>query len=370
MQNQHISSSSPVRVVNLFSGGLDSILAAKVMQSQGIEVLGLHFVTPFFGKVESVAFWQREYGVPIQAIDVSEAFLAMLRQGPFRGFGKVLNPCVDCKVLMMREAKKIMEATGAVAIVSGEVVGQRPMSQRTETLNSIINDADVRGILLRPLSAKLLQPTQAEIDGLIDREKLYAISGRGRKDQLALAEEFGLRTIPTPAGGCKLTEKEKACDYWNILKYFPSPQVTDFILCDGGRQFWSPEKEWFIIGRNKRNNELLREYACGEDYLFRLEKFAGPIGFGRHLCTENEAVFTDLAELMATYSPKAMQAYAETGDAIEVRVHQGSLDDEGFVLAVQPTRDKTRFVESRWEDVREEKRTEARERQQGKSHIV
>lgn len=359
MQTIRSHTSSPVKVVSLFSGGLDSILAAQAIQRQGAEVLALHFVSPFFGRVESIPFWQREYGLTIQAVDISEEFLSLLMHRPPRGFGKVLNPCVDCKVLMMRHARQIMESIGAVAIVSGEVLGQRPMSQRTETLNTILNDADVRGLVLRPLSAKLLQPSQAELDGLIKRDALYAISGRGRKAQLALAKEFGLRTIPTPAGGCKLTETEIARNYWKILNHLPAPRVSDFLLADGGRQFWSPDNEWLIIGRNKRNNELLLELASENDYIFRVEKYAGPIALARNVNAENRAVFKDMAELVATYSPKAMQAH-ETGEGVGVRVHQGSLSTEGFVIGVDPSRERTRFKEASWEVAKEEKRAEAR----------
>ena len=359
MHTTHSPNTSPVKVVSLFSGGLDSVLAAKAIQRQGIDVLALHFVSPFFGKVESIPYWQREYGLTIQSVDISEEFLALLMNRPPRGFGKVLNPCVDCKVLMMRHARQIMESVGAVAIVSGEVLGQRPMSQRTETLNTILNDADVRGLVLRPLSAKLLQPSQAELDGLIDRDALYAISGRGRKAQLALAEEFGLRSIPTPAGGCKLTETEIARNYWKILNHLPKPQVSDFFLADCGRQLWSPANEWLIVGRNKRNNELLLQYASSDDYIFRVEKYAGPIALARNIKASDSTVFEDLAELVATYSPKAMQAH-EAGEAIGVRVHQGSLETEGFVVGVSPSRERTRFKEASWDEVKEEKRAEAR----------
>ncbi len=359
MHTTHSRSTSPVKVVSLFSGGLDSVLAAKAIQRQGIDVLALHFVSPFFGKIESIPYWQREYGLTIQSVDISEEFLALLMNRPPRGFGKVLNPCVDCKVLMMRHARQIMESVGAVAIVSGEVLGQRPMSQRTETLNTILNDADVRGLVLRPLSAKLLQPSQAELDGLIDRDALYSISGRGRKAQLALAEEFRLRSIPTPAGGCKLTETEIARNYWKILNRLPKPQVSDFFLADCGRQFWSPANEWLIVGRNKRNNELLLQYASPDDYIFRVEKYAGPIALARNIKASDSTVFEDLAELVATYSPKAMQAH-EGGEAIGVRVHQGSLDAEGFVVGVSPSRERTRFKEASWDEVKAEKRAEAR----------
>ena len=166
--------------LSLFSGGLDSILASKLMQSHGHKVLGLHFVSPFFGKPDKVAFWEREYGIPVQVIDVGQEFVDLMAGFPPHGFGKVLNPCVDCKILMLRRAKNLLPVYEASFLISGEVLGQRPMSQRADTLNIIRNDADVRDVLLRPLSAGLLPLTPMEESGLVDRSQIGRASCRGR----------------------------------------------------------------------------------------------------------------------------------------------------------------------------------------------
>ena len=150
----------------LFSGGLDSILAARLIMEQGLVVRCLHFVTPFFGKPQLIPHWEKVYGLEVEAVDVGEAFVRLLRERPAHGFGKVMNPCVDCKILMMRKARELMKKWGASFLISGEVLGQRPMSQRRDTLNVIRRDAEVKESLLRPLSAQLLDPTAPEISGL------------------------------------------------------------------------------------------------------------------------------------------------------------------------------------------------------------
>ena len=225
----------------LFSGGLDSILAARLIMEQGLVVRCLHFVTPFFGKPQLIPHWEKVYGLEVEAVDVGEAFVRLLRERPAHGFGKVMNPCVDCKILMMRKARELMKKWGASFLISGEVLGQRPMSQRRDTLNVIRRDAEVKESLLRPLSAQLLDPTAPEISGLVDRNKLLGIFGRGRKSQMALADQMGLKEIPTPAGGCKLAEKENSRRYWPVLTRLKEPTVEDFELSNIGRQYWFGE---------------------------------------------------------------------------------------------------------------------------------
>ncbi|MDR2160805.1 MAG: tRNA(5-methylaminomethyl-2-thiouridylate) methyltransferase, partial [Desulfovibrio sp.] len=197
-------------VVSLFSGGLDSLLASRLIQAQGKKVLCLHFVTPFFGKPHLVDSWRDAYGLTVLPVDVGREFVDLLVRRPQHGFGKVLNPCVDCKILLLRRAREMMEMFGAKAIITGEVLGQRPMSQRRDSLNLIRREAGVRDLLLRPLCALRLEPTPAEISGFINRSALLGFSGRGRKNQMALAGEFGIAEIPSPAGGCRLTERESA----------------------------------------------------------------------------------------------------------------------------------------------------------------
>ena len=354
--------------VALFSGGLDSILAAKLIQEQGVSVTCLHFVSPFFGKPEAIPRWEALHGLPIRAVDISEPFVGMMVRRPEHGFGSVLNPCVDCKILMLRRARTIMEETGACCIVSGEVLGQRPMSQRRDALNVIRRDAGVRDCLLRPLSALHLDPLEAELDGRIDRTRLLSISGRGRKDQLALAERFGLREIPAPAGGCRLTEQENARSYWPVLIHSPRPSAVDFRLANVGRQYWHDHDLphhpalWLIVGRNQQDNDALMAEAGERDLLFKTRDFPGPIALGRYFGApwSNEAVQA-AAAFAASYSPKCVR-HAESDDTPSaVRVHAGSLDTPGQVIMVRPCRRPSfAWREPPWLEAREAVRAEAK----------
>ena len=244
--------------IALFSGGLDSILAARLVMEQGLKVKCLHFFSPFFGHPGRLGHWEKEYGLDIDPVDVSAEFVELLKRGPAHGYGSAMNPCVDCKIVMISRARELMQEYGASFIISGEVLGQRPMSQRRDTLNAIRRDANVKDVLLRPLSAKLMDPTPMEESGLVDREKLKGFNGRGRKDQLALAEHFGITEIPTPGGGCKLTEKENTRRFWPVLSRLDAPTVNDFRLADTGRQFWMGDF-WLAVGRQKydRRNQSL-----------------------------------------------------------------------------------------------------------------
>jgi hypothetical protein len=298
--------------LSLFSGGLDSILASKLMQNLGHKVLGLHFVSPFFGKPEQVPEWEREYGIPITAIDVGQEFVDLMTAFPPHGFGKVLNPCVDCKILMLRRAKKLLPVYGASYIISGEVLGQRPMSQRADTLNIIRNEADVREVLLRPLSAGLLPVTPMEESGLIDRARLRSLVGRGRKGQYALAKELGVTKIPTQAGGCRLGERESARRYWPIMRTFPKPLAPYFDLANVGRQLWRREANtvtghWMVMGRDYRDNQKLLKLVSPEQYVLELKSFPGPSAVGVPIPGLNwtEEILAEAAACLASFSPKA-----------------------------------------------------------------
>ncbi len=266
--------------VALFSGGLDSILACKVIQKQGLNVLGLHFVSPFFGKPEKKDYWRELYGIDVLVVDIGEDFVKLLKNGPKWGLGKGLNPCVDCKILMLKKAKEFLPVIGAEFIITGEVLGQRPMSQRRDTINLIAKEAGVKGLVLRPLSAKLLNVTYPEEKGLVKREELLALKGRGRKPQLELAKEFGLKEIPTPSGGCLLTDLECVKRFWAVLTNLKDPKVEDFELAKVGRQFWI-NKNWLVIGRNKSDNKKLLSLLSSNDILFKVADIPGPIGLGR-----------------------------------------------------------------------------------------
>ena len=344
----------------LLSGGLDSLLAIKVLQEQGLRVLGLHYVSPFFGKPHLIGHWREEYGIEAVNVDIRREYLDMLVR-PAHGYGKHMNPCVDCKILMLTHAKTLLPKYGASFLVSGEVLGQRPMSQRADTLNLIRKDAGVKELLLRPLSAQKLGPTPMEESGLVDRSLLPGIWGRGRKDQLALAEHFGFTIIPTPAGGCNLAEAEASARYLPILENLAEPASRDFSLSHLGRQYWAGPY-WLSIGRNQHDNLALENARRPTDILLRLRDLPGPMALGRQYAPATgvnsghspqkwpgaspqswpDDVLADACAFAASYSPKARAQCAEGAEAarpVVVLVRQGKGETETVTeISVTPAR--------------------------------
>ena len=351
-------SDSP-QIIVLFSGGLDSLLTAKLLESQGLRVRCLHFYSPFFGGEALAARWRKTYGLDIACQDVGPQFAQMLRQRPEHGFGKVLNPCVDCKILLLREARKYMESVGAQALATGEVLGQRPMSQRRDTLNVIVRDANVSDILLRPLCAHHLLPTPVEESGLVDRSQLLGIWGRGRNEQLALAKKFGITEIPSPGGGCRLTERENARRYWLVLTRLPEPNASDFTLANLGRQFWHTEGEahyWLCVGRNSADNDLLASAAGPDDLVLRMRDMPGPLALARNGALWPEEVLRTACQMTASYAPKAVA----TGGDVYVRARRG---EEFSDHSVPTWRCEELWNEPAWDEIKGYIRAEARERQ-------
>lgn len=343
----------------LYSGGLDSILTARVLMAQGLKIKCIHFVTPFFGDTEAAITWSGKYGLDIDAVDVSARYCTMLKN-PAHGVGSVLNPCVDCKILLVRKAAELMPAYGAKFLATGEVLGQRPMSQRRDTLNVIRRDAEAKEILLRPLCAKLMDQTPMELSGLVDRERLYGFSGRGRKPQLALAAEFGITDIPTPAGGCLLTERENARSLWAVLQN-STASPDDFRLALTGRQLWSDfggKPRWLCVGRDKNDNAAMQALTTEQDLSFKVKDFPGPLALARQFGNSQQSgawpdeLVRDAAAYMASYSNKAVRA----GGPVKVRVHSGpqGLDGPGYEVEVVPARQTPAgWAESQWEPARE-----------------
>lgn len=293
------------KAFSLLSGGLDSILATRLIMDQGIEVVGLHFITPFFGyqkKGKEPWFeeqWQRLYGIAARIIDVSEEYLSILRH-PRYGFGRNFNPCLDCKIFLFSKAKKIMEEEGGDFLITGEVIGQRPMSQRRDALRIVERDSGTEGILLRPLCAKKLKPTRAELMGLVDREKLLSLSGRSRKPQLKLAAEMGINSFPTPAGGCYLTDPILAARF---QKYFAERElvsINEVLLLMVGRQFRMPEGAHLIVGRRETENYTLLSLKQPGDLLLKVRGIPGPLGLLRG--EVGEKGLTLAAAILARYS--------------------------------------------------------------------
>ncbi|KUJ95768.1 MAG: tRNA-uridine 2-sulfurtransferase [Desulfonauticus sp.] len=327
----------------LFSGGLDSLLAIKLLEKQGLKILGLHFYSPFFGARDKVEKWQEEYGLKLLALDIGQEYLKMFLGRPKYGLGKVLNPCIDCKILMLKKAKELLTPFGAKFLVSGEVLGQRPMSQRRDTLPLIPREAGVEGILVRPLTALNLKPTEVEQSGLVQREKLLGIKGRGRKEQLALAREFGLTSIPSPAGGCLLTDLEMGKRYTSLLKYVKEPELRYFDLALWGRHFWW-NNYWLIIGRNKADNDKLIKLAQDE-YLLRLADYPGPIALGVYPKSWPQEILRQAASFLVHFAPKALRS-EEKHLAIKV-----VKKEESFVLEVsKEPREVFKWQEPGWQE--------------------
>lgn len=264
------------RALGLLSGGLDSSLAILCLTRQGIAVTAIAFVTPFFGagKARRVA---AQLGVPLLVHDIGETHLAMVKH-PEYGYGKNMNPCIDCHAMMFRLAGEIMAREGFDFLFSGEVLGQRPMSQNLSALRAVANHSGHPDRILRPLSARLLAVTPMEEQGLVDREQLLDIQGRSRRRQELLAREWGLVDYPSSGGGCLLTEKHFSDRLRDLFAYQPDCAVSDVELLKIGRQFRISARAKLALGRNQQDNEALRESAGRDDLLLRCIGFNGPLG--------------------------------------------------------------------------------------------
>jgi hypothetical protein len=249
---------------------------------------------------------RRDCGIEARIIDVGEEYFQMLRR-PRYGYGKNFNPCVDCKVFLFSKARRILDEEGADFLVTGEVLGQRPMSQRRDTLRIVARDSGTADLLLRPLSARNLNPTRPEILGLVDREKLLGLKGRGRKPQMRLAEEFGIRDYPAPAGGCLLTDPILSRRIRNYFNRHPAVTVNEVLLLQLGRQFLIEDGAWLVLGRDEAENERLEGLRREGDLLLRLEAIPGPLGLLRG--EQNPEQICRAAAVLARYS-KAKAANA------------------------------------------------------------
>jgi tRNA U34 2-thiouridine synthase MnmA/TrmU len=270
--------------IALYSGGLDSTLAIRLMQVQGIKVHAIHFTSPFFGvsaETDSGKYDARRgaaaLAVPLTIQPLGEDYLEMLRN-PCHGYGKAINPCIDCHIYFLKKAAELMRSSGADFVITGEVLGQRPMSQRKEALRVVEQNCGLEGLLLRPLSARLLEPTIPEIEGWVDRNRLPSIKGRSRNEQFRLAAELGVEEYPTPAGGCLLTELSYASKVRDIFEHEPLLRPRDFKLLRLGRHFRINETTRLIIGRNAEENGMLAAQAAAGETAFRWADGVGPLG--------------------------------------------------------------------------------------------
>jgi tRNA-specific 2-thiouridylase len=263
------------KAMGLISGGLDSILAAKLLLEQGINVVGISFVTPFFNSLgaERAA---KGLGVPLQVLDITEPHLAMLRH-PRHGYGNNMNPCIDCHALMLREAGGKMEEGGGNFLFTGEVLGQRPMSQNKGALRVVERESGYEGVILRPLSAQLLPETIPEREGTVDRKQLLAIKGRSRKRQMELADQYHITEYLSPAGGCLLTDPVFSRRLSDLFHNQEDVQIRDIELLKMGRHLRLTEALKVIVGRHAQDNERILQLAAPGDDLLKVEGYPGPL---------------------------------------------------------------------------------------------
>jgi tRNA U34 2-thiouridine synthase MnmA/TrmU len=265
----------PIKGLGLCSGGLDSILSALLLQRQGIDVTWICFETPFFSS-ESAEKASRRTGIPLITLDITDDYMEMMKN-PKAGFGKKMNPCMDCHTLMFSKAGEILKNKNFHFLFSGEVLGQRPKSQNKNSLRYVEKNSGFEGLILRPLCAKLLPETLAEQKGLVNRYKLLDISGRSRKIQMQMARDFGIKDYPAPAGGCLLTDKNfsnRLKDLMNIQKIF---NKRELYFLKHGRHFRLDSKTKVIVGRSKDDNRhLLKYYNIDKDILLKHANMPGP----------------------------------------------------------------------------------------------
>lgn len=271
------------KAIALLSGGLDSTLAVLTMLRQGIDITAVTFLTHFGCDISDSSSCSKnpfhaaeKFGFEVKLCHLADKFIDIVKN-PKYGHGKNMNPCVDCRILMLREAKELMSMVGADFIITGEVLGQRPMSQRRDTFPVIDREAGVAGYVVRPLSAKFMNPTMPEKNGLVNRDLLHNFAGRSRKPQMALAAELGLIDYPAPAGGCLLTEPNYAHRLKELLKYSPDPSLNDLHLLRVGRHFrFSPSCK-AIVGRNEQENDAIEALAEKGNYLLTVEGVGSPM---------------------------------------------------------------------------------------------
>jgi len=271
-----------MKAISLLSGGLDSILAAKLIIGQNIDVEAVYFHTPFCdcNMPQASCKISRKSAdllkVPFHKVELEEEFLDMVRN-PKHGYGKNINPCIDCRIMQFKKAKELMRELGAGFIITGEVLNERPMSQRRPAMENIDKEAGVQGLILRPLSAKMLKETMPEKEGVVDRKKLLDIEGRSRKRQIELAKFYGIGEYLTPSGGCLLTYAGSSDKVRDLIKYSQLTMAHARLL-KLGRHFRLDEKAKFIVGKDDAENERISAIKESGAIFLNAQDFPGPMG--------------------------------------------------------------------------------------------
>lgn len=290
-----------LKAISLFSGGLDSQLAVCLIKDQGIEVIGVNFVTPFFAVEERTKQAAQDLGIEYHHLDISADYMDILKN-PVYGYGKNMNPCIDCHAYMFKRAGQLLHEYNASFLFSGEVLGQRPMSQNKSSLQAVNKLSGYSGFILRPLSAQLLAPTTPETEGWVDRSRLLDISGRSRTRQMQLAEHYGIKNYPSPAGGCLLTQENFSRRLKTLLSLKPDATAADTEILKVGRHIYIDSDQLLVIGRNHAENLQLENLARPGDYLFKVVDRPGPLGLLRLNRIADSAHVEFAARIVARYS--------------------------------------------------------------------
>lgn len=313
------------KAISLLSGGLDSILSTKLVLDQGIDVVALHFTSPLASRRDKERGLQavrtaKELGVRLLLQDKGPEYLEVLRN-PKYGYGKNMNPCIDCRIFMLRKTREIMAAEEASFVVTGEVLGQRPMSQRRDTISLIEKESGLDGLILRPLSARLFPPTLPEQEGIVSRESLLAISGRSRAEQFRLAESYHLKEFGCPGGGCLLTDPIFSVKLREHLSRGTGLTMEDLSLLSMGRHFRLPGGAKLVVGRNQDENERIRALRPDPSTAMRPLGFTGPAGL---LLGPAEPSLLALAANILAYYGKSTLPF------VEVEVDDGAIRSLSF----------------------------------------
>jgi tRNA-uridine 2-sulfurtransferase len=314
----------------MFSGGLDSAIAIHLLKQQGIDVLALHFILPFYSDMgrahEDIKSKAAVLGVPIRIVEEGAEYLPIFKD-PVFGYGKHANPCMDCRIHRLTRAAAVMREEGAAFIATGEVVGQRPMSQRRDCLDIIEKRTGLRGLLLRPLSAGLLRPTIPEEEGWVDRAKLLSIGGRGRKDQIAYANRHGLPVV-MPGGGCLLTYEQTARRFLDLQTHTPDFSLSDFKLIAYGRHFRLSASARLVVARNDEENGVFDKLILPDDHVLMMADVLGPLGILRG--ASDPSILQTACAIFSRYSK------ARDCPLTKVRVVRNASTN---IVSVQPARD-------------------------------
>lgn len=316
--------SHPKKAVALLSGGLDSLLAISLMKEQGIEIEAVHFQTFFNCCRDDARQAAQRLGVGFTYLKVEDDYLKMVEK-PKYGYGRGINPCVDCRIYMFRIAKAHMEQIGASFLVTGEVLSQRPMSQKAHDFYLIDRDTGLAGRILRPLSALCLEPTEPERNGTVDRNQLFGIQGRSRKIQLELARRYGIEDPPMPSSGCALTSPSFAKKVRDVFTHAQRYERWEFEILKMGRHFRLSQNAKLVLGKNQKECAYLELLHPAGTFLITCENFGGPSG----LCIgfPDQETFETAGRMILRYAqkkPPEICRFICRGDGKEFRLELSS----------------------------------------------